>query len=221
MKTLRRWIVAGAMALAMPPPVHASGARLISAAVGARGGGWNASAGARAFVTAAGQGVAGWQDGAQTRVGAGFPPTLRAIQGGFAGPDTDGDGIPDRLDPDDDNDGLSDVEELALGTNPLVRDSDGDGQSDDTEVRITHTSPTNRSDFLRLLLVRPGPGGMTIAWGSSTLVSNYGVQRSTNLLNRSGWSLVTAGVTGTGTVTAVSDPAPPKGAVYYRVYIPY
>ena len=46
------------------------------------------------------------------------------------GPDTDGDGIFDVSDTDDDNDGLSDTEELSLGTNPLLRDSNGNGVSD-------------------------------------------------------------------------------------------
>ncbi|MDX2342869.1 MAG: Ig-like domain-containing protein, partial [Acidimicrobiia bacterium] len=37
-----------------------------------------------------------------------------------AGPDTDGDGIPDDLDDDDDNDGITDIVEIEIGTDPLV-----------------------------------------------------------------------------------------------------
>jgi hypothetical protein len=44
--------------------------------------------------------------------------------------DTDGDGTVDRLDNDDDNDGLSDTEEQSLGTDPLRADTDGDGYND-------------------------------------------------------------------------------------------
>ncbi|WP_166642919.1 MBG domain-containing protein, partial [Sunxiuqinia elliptica] len=44
--------------------------------------------------------------------------------------DTDMDGIADILDPDDDNDGLTDEEEEAIGTDPLNPDSDGDGIND-------------------------------------------------------------------------------------------
>ena len=44
--------------------------------------------------------------------------------------DTDMDGIADILDPDDDNDGLTDEEEEAMGTDPLNPDSDGDGIND-------------------------------------------------------------------------------------------
>lgn len=45
-------------------------------------------------------------------------------------PDSDKDGIPNQLDTDNDNDGLSDSEEVSRGTNPFVRDTDGDGLSD-------------------------------------------------------------------------------------------
>ena len=44
--------------------------------------------------------------------------------------DADRDGQSDCLDPDDDNDGLSDVEEAILGTNSLETDSDRDGLPD-------------------------------------------------------------------------------------------
>ena len=44
--------------------------------------------------------------------------------------DTDGDGIGDNTDRDDDDDGLSDLEESEIGTNPLVSDTDGDGVND-------------------------------------------------------------------------------------------
>jgi len=51
------------------------------------------------------------------------------------GLDTDGDGIPDCIDPDDDNDGWSDVDEILYGTDPLNPndypvDTDGDGIPD-------------------------------------------------------------------------------------------
>ncbi|MCH1554514.1 MAG: hypothetical protein L7S45_07985, partial [Luminiphilus sp.] len=44
--------------------------------------------------------------------------------------DTDGDGLPNGQDGDDDNDGLSDDDESLAGTDPLNRDSDGDGTTD-------------------------------------------------------------------------------------------
>lgn len=54
--------------------------------------------------------------------------------------DTDGDGVPDANDSDDDNDGLTDVFETARfgpHTNPKLPDSDGDGLNDlDEYVRM-------------------------------------------------------------------------------------
>ena len=44
--------------------------------------------------------------------------------------DTDGDGFGNNTDLDDDNDGISDIVEQALGTNPLLADTDGDGVID-------------------------------------------------------------------------------------------
>ncbi len=44
---------------------------------------------------------------------------------------------------DSDNDGLSDAEEQALGTNPLSADTDNDGLFDQEEVEVYHTNPLN------------------------------------------------------------------------------
>ena len=48
--------------------------------------------------------------------------------------DTDGDGIVNVLDTDDDDDGLETSDEILLGTNPLLADTDGDGLTDLAEV---------------------------------------------------------------------------------------
>ncbi|MCX6879914.1 MAG: hypothetical protein NTW21_39835 [Verrucomicrobia bacterium] len=56
--------------------------------------------------------------------------------------DTDHDGIGDNADPDDDGDGLSDVDEInTYGTNPKRADSDGDGLTDPDELRVYLTNP--------------------------------------------------------------------------------
>ena len=54
--------------------------------------------------------------------------------------DTYGDGIGD-ADRDSDGDGLSNMEELLLGTHPGEHDTDGDGLSDYEEVRVHFTDP--------------------------------------------------------------------------------
>jgi subtilisin family serine protease len=48
--------------------------------------------------------------------------------------DTDGDKLGNVCDSDNDNDNLSDMFELSIGTNPLLADTDGDGLSDYAEV---------------------------------------------------------------------------------------
>ena len=44
---------------------------------------------------------------------------------------------------DSDNDGLTDEQEQALGTNPLSSDTDNDGLTDYEEINIYHTNPLN------------------------------------------------------------------------------
>ena len=43
--------------------------------------------------------------------------------------------------PDSDNDGLSDLDEDAFGSNPEIADSDGDGFNDGDEVNLWFTDP--------------------------------------------------------------------------------
>ncbi|MCL1150864.1 hypothetical protein [Shewanella ulleungensis] len=65
----------------------------------------------------------------------------------FPALDVDGDGINNDVDLDDDNDGLSDEEELVLGTNPFWKDTDGDGIDDNIEVENS-LDPLDASDAL-------------------------------------------------------------------------
>jgi uncharacterized repeat protein (TIGR02543 family) len=56
--------------------------------------------------------------------------------------DTDHDGTGDNADPDDDGDGLPDLDELTIyGTNPKRADSDGDGITDPDELQVYQTNP--------------------------------------------------------------------------------
>lgn len=54
----------------------------------------------------------------------------------------DNDLLGDVCDSDDDNDGLSDVDEIVFGTNPFLSDTDNDGISDGDEVHIYNMNPT-------------------------------------------------------------------------------
>jgi len=62
-------------------------------------------------------------------------PTATACQGGIGNGNGAGGGA--------DSDGLSDAQELAIGTNPNNPDTDGDGIDDGTEVGVIPTSPTD------------------------------------------------------------------------------
>jgi hypothetical protein len=59
--------------------------------------------------------------------------------------DTDGDGTPDYVDPDSDDDGVSDLNEIGAGTDPRKADTDGDGVSDLVEI-AAGTDPLDASD---------------------------------------------------------------------------
>jgi len=54
--------------------------------------------------------------------------------------DNDGDGVGDNADLDDDNDGLSDIDEVGFGTDPFNPDCDGDSLLDGTEVEMAEGS---------------------------------------------------------------------------------
>ena len=53
------------------------------------------------------------------------------------------DGVKNIDDPDDDNDGVADLKELELGTNPFLKDTDRDKLSDYDEILVHGTSPLN------------------------------------------------------------------------------
>lgn len=57
--------------------------------------------------------------------------------------DTDKDGIANAIDPDDDNDGLTDIQEQTMGTDPLKADTDNDGADDKADA-----FPLNASEKL-------------------------------------------------------------------------
>ena len=118
---------------------------------------------------------------------------------------------------DTDNDTIPDVWELlyapnrtVLGTLP-TSDADGDGQSDRSEY-AAGTSPTDRTDYLRILSLSnpPGPSG-TLRW-TSVGDRLYRVQSSTNLQS---WADLFTVYGHDGTQTTASVPKAPR--VFFRV----
>ena len=79
--------------------------------------------------------------------------TVNCESRGTTGPDSDGDGVPNASDTDDDNDGASDTAEVACGSDPLDpnstcetcdgADNDADGQTDE---RFADTDADGRAD---------------------------------------------------------------------------
>ena len=61
------------------------------------------------------------------------------------------DGTGDNAGTNDDNDGSSDDEEFALGTDALKADSDGDGVSDDDEVAQNRNPLVNEGAVIQII----------------------------------------------------------------------
>jgi hypothetical protein len=70
--------------------------------------------------------------------------------------DLDGDGLLDHIDPDIDGDGLSNHAELGMGTNPIKRDSDGDGYTDGLED-FAETAALDPDHYPRGTIIEMGP----------------------------------------------------------------
>jgi len=87
--------------------------------------------------------------------------------------DTDGDGTPNYLDSDSDNDGLSDKDEVALGTEVLNPDTDGDGLQDGYEVQ-NGTDPKVPEPQATALVVSMEPAEAVTAGAQWRLVGEQG-----------------------------------------------
>lgn len=96
----------------------------------------------------------------------GFPGGLELAPGR----DSDGDGIPDEQDPDNDADGLADLDELSgtafqglARTDACAADSDGDGMSDLEEARGLF-DPWDPHHALKLIALSAPGGEVTLQW---------------------------------------------------------
>jgi hypothetical protein len=149
------------------------------------------------------------------------------------GLDTDRDGLPDELDPDNDNDALLDAEEIA-GTafNPATAtavnatDSDGDGFPDGQEA-AAGTDPWNPESLLAIVRIANANPGVAVSWlARSNRV--YSVKSESNLArpgarftNTVAGGLVAAGPAGPPwfalTNTYVDTSAVATNSAFYRI----
>jgi glycosidase len=164
--------------------------------------------------------------------------TGSAVQGGQAQylklvdvsssyPDTDGDGIPDFTDWDDDNDGLSDDWENANGTDPHSAagnngadgDKDNDGVSNEDEM-LAGTRANQSADVLRIFVFGATGGLVNVEW-PTVRDRNYAVE-SSPLFGVGGpdWSRVTDFRTALSAQDRHSESIPPATSNrMYRVVV--
>ncbi|MGE4490211.1 MAG: right-handed parallel beta-helix repeat-containing protein, partial [Kiritimatiellales bacterium] len=123
---------------------------------------------------------------------------------------------PASLDPiDSDADGVSDADELAMGTDPAQPDSDGDGFTDGEEV-LVGTDPMNAGSFFSLGETDTQfAGNVVLIWDSVT-TCDYTVQVTTNL--QSTWMDLFGATALPGTGSQMSITNNMSGiAAYYRI----
>ncbi|MCW1914956.1 hypothetical protein OJ996_15310 [Luteolibacter sp. GHJ8] len=98
----------------------------------------------------------------------GVPDEVDAFPGDPAeSVDSDGDGIGNHADPDDDNDSMPDVWELQYGLNPLLADGDRDADFDgftNFQEYEADTNPRNGSSLLKVNISKPTPGSVRLTW---------------------------------------------------------
>lgn len=164
-------------------------------------------------------------------------------QSGFAAgfifqPQTAFSGLPDELNPDNDLDGLSDGEEIAVGSSLYNSDTDGDGLSDPDEVRTHGTSPvltdsdadgmddpreliagtsaTNRNSLLSVACTLLPNGQKKLSWfGVSGRAYTF---QYTDSLNSGLWQSHPSEITGNGSDISFTDTEPASNR-FYRVKV--
>jgi fibronectin-binding autotransporter adhesin len=113
---------------------------------------------------------------------------------------------------DSDNDGLTDEEENALGTEPLDPDTDNDGMNDGDEV-VAGSNPLNAGSIgYRITQEQRVAGAVVVRWDSTTN-RTYDVLSTTNLPGAQTWTGV-ATITSGGSTTAFTNVSPGEAQIY-------
>jgi hypothetical protein len=147
-------------------------------------------------------------------LGDGIPDVWKIAHGfsvtdpGVASADTDNDGLTnlqeyqlgtDPRNPDTDGDGVPDGLEVKLGTNPLNPDTDGDGLTDGQELQLG-TNPLNRDTDGDGI-----PDGIEVKLGTNPLVPDVTTTVQGRVLDGSNNPVIGASVVVFGLMTGVSD----------------
>ena len=118
--------------------------------------------------------------------------------------DTDGDGLLDDVDTDDDGDGVPDVWETDNGLNALVDDADLDPDTDgftNLEEYIAGTDPQNTGSLLQISSFNLQPSSLAFDSVTGRL---YNVEYKDNL-SASNWVNLATNLSGTGASIDVND----------------
>ena len=120
---------------------------------------------------------------------------------------------------DSDGDGLTDTNEISIGTSPVLRDTDGDGMGDGHELRAG-TDPFNSAslfDVLPMATTDWDPDGITVRW-TSAHGKQYTLARSTNLVD--GFLTIQQHIPANPPVNVwIDTTARSEGPYFYRVRV--
>jgi hypothetical protein len=144
--------------------------------------------------------------------------------------DIDGDGLSnqqeislgtDYQNPDTDGNGLPDGWEYQYFGSPTgtvaSADADGDGMSNLAEF-TAGTVPTNSSSLLRILSITPQPNGNNVIVWTSTGGKNYQVYATTNMTGV-GFAAISGIIPSAGSTTSYTDSGVTDATKYYKVKV--